>query len=130
MTRPKRSAAARAPSDFAATFAALRAILAPYAADMVVTADTPDAFMLDMHHIMKNGRRLSFAGVRKGKSYVSYHLMPVYGCPELVADPGLRARMQGKSCFNFRTLEPAQRAALVSLTKRAHALFVRIGHTF
>lgn len=49
-----------------------------------------------------------FGAVQLKKNYVSVHLMPIY------ADAGLRAqvpaelekRMQGKSCFNFKTQEP------------------------
>ena len=45
-----------------------------------------------------------FGGVRSGKAYVSYHLMPVYSHPALLEaiSPALRRRMQGKSCFNFK----------------------------
>jgi hypothetical protein len=37
------------------------------------------------------------------KNYVIYHLMPVYLNPGLLEgmSPGLRKRMQGKSCFNL-----------------------------
>jgi hypothetical protein len=49
-----------------------------------------------------------FGAVRLGKSYVSYHLFPVYRCPELLKglSERLRARRQGKACFNFKTVEP------------------------
>jgi len=38
---------------------------------------------------------------------VSYHLMPIYGCPKLVESSSakLRARIQGKSCFNFKAVD-------------------------
>jgi hypothetical protein len=44
--------------------------------------------------------------VRKGKSYVSFHLIPVYMFPDLLKglSPALEKRMQGKSCFNFKTV--------------------------
>lgn len=43
------------------------------------------------------------------KSYVSFHLVPVYAYPDLLesASPELKKRMQGKSCFNFKSMEPA-----------------------
>ncbi len=41
------------------------------------------------------------------KNYVSFHLMPVYVHPDLLEgiSDGLRKRMQGKSCFNFKALD-------------------------
>ena len=58
------------------------------------------------------------AGIRVGKSYVSYYLMPVYGLPELLADisPELRRRMQGKACFNFTRIDDALFSELAALT--------------
>lgn len=42
-----------------------------------------------------------------GKAYVSYHLMGVYGNPKLLEgiSKDLKARMQGKSCFNFKKVD-------------------------
>jgi hypothetical protein len=60
-----------------------------------------------------------FGAVMTGKAYVSYHLMPLYACPELTAtiSPELKKRMQGKSCFNFREPDSALFAQLGDLTK-------------
>jgi hypothetical protein len=60
-----------------------------------------------------------FGAVMMGKAYASYHLMPLYVCPELVRtiSPELKKRMQGKSCFNFREPDPALFAQLGNLTK-------------
>jgi len=43
--------------------------------------------------------------VRLGKAYVSFHLMPLYMSPVLTKSisPALKKRMQGKTCFNFKT---------------------------
>jgi len=59
------------------------------------------------------------------KSYVSFHFMPVYMNPALLESlsPGLRKRMQGKSCFNFNTIEPADARELSALTKKGIAGF-------
>ncbi len=59
-------------------------------------------------------------GTRLGKRYVSYYLMSVYAQPELVASmsPGLKRRMQGKSCFNFATIDEPLFAELEALTAR------------
>ena len=47
-----------------------------------------------------------FGSVRLGKAYASFHLMPLYMCPELARQisPELRKRMHGKTCFNFKTV--------------------------
>ena len=47
-----------------------------------------------------------FGAVRIGKSYVSLHLMPLYMSPTLQAQisPSLKKHMQGKTCFNFKTV--------------------------
>jgi len=111
--------------DFAATFEGLRAILKPYAEKLIVTADTSQNYMLDVNHVMKNKHRLFFAGVRVGKGYVSFHLMPVYTCPELLGDMSaeLKRRMQGKSCFNFTTPDEKLFKELGKLTKKGFARF-------
>lgn len=66
-----------------------------------------------------------FGGVRVGKAYVSYHLMPVYTHPELAAriSPALRKRMQGKSCFNFKAADAALFDELEALTREGAALY-------
>lgn len=55
---------------------------------------------VDTRHIQKNKKPLFFGAVQVKKSYVSYHLMPVYLEPDLLAPSSseLKARMQGKSC--------------------------------
>jgi hypothetical protein len=61
-----------------------------------------------------------FGGVRVGKRYVSYYLMPVYVEPSLLDEvsPALRRRMQGKSCFNFTSVDEGLFAELTELTRR------------
>jgi hypothetical protein len=63
-----------------------------------------------------------FGSVRLGKAYVSFHLMPLYMCPVLATriSPALKKRMQGKTCFNFKTdPEPELIASLTQLTEAA-----------
>jgi hypothetical protein len=69
------------------------------------------------------------AWVQVGKGYVSYHLMPVYGCPELLEgmSAGLRARMQGKSCFNFKVVDVGLFEELGWVTARGIELFGKAG---
>ena len=73
----------------------------------------------------RSGRPLFVAAVQIKKSYVSFHLMPVYVNPALrdTLSPALRKRMQGKACFNFVTIEPADARELAALTKKGIAGF-------
>jgi len=111
--------------DFAAVFSRLKAILVPYAKKCIVVHDTSDNYYLNTPHIMKNKQPLFFAGVRKGKAYVSFHLMPVYASPELLMkmSPELKKRMQGKSCFNFKSVEETLFKELARLTRAGFTRF-------
>jgi hypothetical protein len=111
---------------FAATFAALRAILEPHAKRLTVTVDEPGHFELASPTMTDRvGRPLFCAAVQINKNYVSYHLMPVYANPALrnSLSPALKKRMQGKSCFNFTTVEPGQLKELAAVTKKGIAGF-------
>lgn len=106
---------------FADVFARLRAILEPYAAEMVVVHDTDETYYLDTHHVMKNGQPLFFGAAQIRKRYVSFYLMPVYVHPDLLDDIGeLKKRMQGKSCFNFTTPDDEQVARMTALTRAGY----------
>jgi hypothetical protein len=72
---------------------------------------------------------MQLASVRIRKTYVSYHLMGVYGMPRLLdgASKELRARMQGKSCFNFKSVDEALFRELDGLTARSIAGFKKAG---
>jgi hypothetical protein len=104
--RPKK-APPKKPADFDAVFAGLRSILAPHARTLVARHDKPDYYYLETKAPVYKGRPVFFAGVRKGKGYVSFHLMPVYAYPEMRKglSPALRKRMQGKACFNFTAVD-------------------------
>jgi hypothetical protein len=113
-------------TDFDSTFKELKAILKPYEAKLVVSADTNKEYMLEVDYVMKkNKRRLFFAGVRHGKAYVSFHLMPMYAFPDLSEkiSPELKRRMQGKSCFNFSSPDEKLFKELVKLTKLGFSKF-------
>ena len=55
--------------------------------------------------------------------------MPVYVHPELLEgiSDGLRKRMQGKSCFNFKAVGEAMLAELRQLTDRGFEAFQKDG---
>lgn len=115
------------PADFADTFQRLRELLKPYEPETVLVTDAPDNYLLITRTPGANKQPIYFANVRLGKAYVSYHLIPVYLFPDLLDDlsPDLKKRMQGKSCFNFKTVNDAQLAALAELTKRCFDRFQR-----
>ena len=112
-------------NQFAETFLKLKAILKPYARKLIVVHDTDSNYYLDTSHVMKNKHRVFFGAVRVGKAYVSFHLMPVYACPELLEamSPELGKHMQGKSCFNFKRVDEKLFKELAALTKVGFAKF-------
>lgn len=113
---------------FDATFKTLRGILKPYAKRLGVQDDKPNQYTVSLSDVQDRvGRPLFFGCVRKGKAYVSYHLMAVYARPDLLngLSPELRKRMQGKSCFNFTTIEPGHVKELEALTKKSAAAFTK-----
>jgi hypothetical protein len=116
--------------EFEATFAACREILRELEPKLIPNADEPGNYWLDAGYSERHKKMICFGGVRIGKGYVSYHLMPVYGCPDLVRDmpSELRRRMQGKSCFNFKSLTPEQGRMLRDLTLESYERFKRGGY--
>lgn len=124
----KKVSAARkkaAKTDFADVFAALRQILGPFRDQLVVQTDKPGNYHMEIPSIIHRGKSMYFAGVRTGKNYVSFHLMPVYGAPELLKgmSPALKKRMQGKSCFNFTAVDQDCFAELGRLTGAGLKIF-------
>jgi hypothetical protein len=115
--------------DFAATFATLKSVLAKYAPKLTVVTDKPGEYYLDAGYSEKWKKPICFGAVQTGKNYVSLYLMAVYGCPALLdgSSDELRKRMQGKSCFNFKTVTPAQLKELKALTKRCFEAYKKQG---
>jgi hypothetical protein len=108
------------------TFAILRGILAAQANRLIVMADKPGDYQVGSPTMKDRiGRPLFVAAVQTRKNYVSYHLMPVYVRPELLKtlSPRLTKRMQGKSCFNFTTVDPGEAKELSAVTKAGIASF-------
>jgi hypothetical protein len=107
-------------------FAALKGLLTPLSGRLAVTANTATTYGLDVPgYRYRDKATAPFAWVKDGKSYVSFHIFPVYVMPDLLdglSDP-LRRRMQGKSCFNFKTLEPDLFAELRMLVDQAEPRF-------
>ena len=117
-------------ADFGEVFAALKSLMQPYAENLVAKSDEPGNFYLDTDHIMKNKKPLFFGAVQTRKNYVSYHLMPAYVNPGLLEgmSDALRKRMQGKSCFNFASVDEELFAELERLTKSGYDYYTSEGY--
>ncbi|MFL5897819.1 MAG: hypothetical protein ACJ76D_05090 [Solirubrobacterales bacterium] len=126
-------------TDFEAAFQALREVLRAQGAGLAVAADSPTRFCLEaapgpatLAAWGGRARRptLPVAWVERGKSYVSYHLMGLDGTPGLVAalSPGLQARKQGKTCFNFQRPEPELLEELGAVTAASITGLLRAGY--
>jgi hypothetical protein len=109
-------------------FETLRAILKKHAGHLIVSKDTAKVYYIDAGYSETWKKDIFFGSVRLGKSYVSYHLIPVYACPDLLEGLSLqlRKRMQGKSCFNFRTVTEEQAKELEDLTRRSVQRFRKV----
>jgi hypothetical protein len=105
--------------SFPEVFQHLRAILKPYESALTVTADSNDGYSLNGPYSEKWKKVVFFGATQIKKNYVSFYLMPVYMYPELAKQisPALKKHMQGKSCFNFKKVEPELFKELATLTK-------------
>ena len=106
---------------FEAVHAELRAIMLGEAGGMKVAHDLPGDLQLRTPEIdAKTGEPGWFGTVTVKKSYVAYHLMPLYADPALAdgLSDALAKRRQGKTCFNFKRSDAALFAELAALTRR------------
>ena len=112
-------------ADLNTVFSELRAITASYAEKLDAKTDGGTELYLDTRHLQKNKKPLFFGAVQVKKTYVSFHLMPVYLKPELLegVSPELTARMQGKSCFNFASSDKLLFKKLAGMTEAAYASY-------
>ncbi|MGF1550316.1 MAG: hypothetical protein ACFBQW_07285 [Sphingomonadaceae bacterium] len=112
--------------EFDEIFDRIRAMFAAHERDLLVTDDAPGKYYLGTSEVRaKDGYRTQFGGVEIKKNYVSAHLMPVYAHPELLdgVSDGLKKRMQGKSCFNFKREDEGLFAELEALIARGAERF-------
>ena len=110
--------------DFTPVFERLRAIMASHVGGMVVVQDETGRYHVDTRLVRKDGYVLMFGSVQVRARYVAYHLMPIYMSPDLLgASTALRARMQGKSCFNFTSVDESHMRELETLTRRSFDVF-------
>ena len=116
-----------AKSEFQSAFVELRAILRKHAKTFAVNRDTDNHYGLEAPigpatlkawKGKERSKTIPVAWVEIQKSYVSYHLMGVYMNPKALKDcsPELMARMQGKTCFNFKSVDAKLFKELETLT--------------
>lgn len=107
-------------------FEKLKKILASLDSGLEVKKDLPDYYYLNTNKKVKD-KDMFFGAVQIRKSYVAYHLYPVYTNPELLDDLSdhLKKRMQGKSCFNFKKgITEEELKGINELTKKSYKKFV------
>jgi hypothetical protein len=118
-------------------FTRLRAILEMHADRFSITADTNDRYCLEANVGPATLRawggkvkrpQIPVAWVETGKSYVSFHLMAIDPALRGEMSPALAKRMQGKTCFNFTTVDDALFRELEHLTARGLAAFESAGY--
>lgn len=92
---------------------------------MVVTDDSPTNFTLKTSWLeARTNEPAWFGWIAIKKSYVAYHVMPLYALPALneAVSAALEKRRQGKTCFNFKKTDDALFDELRKLTQTAAAM--------
>jgi hypothetical protein len=106
--------------NFEPIFARLRGIMLEAAPGMTIAKDKPGALELRTPKIDPKTKQPGWYGsIMIKKTYVAYHLMPLYYHPELAEgiSPALTKRKQGKTCFNFARSDEALFAELAKLSE-------------
>jgi hypothetical protein len=116
-----------ATTDFPDVFVKLQSLLRSFETHLIVKTNSSEKYSLDTPYSEKYQKEMFFGAVVIMKNYVSYHLMPIYMFPELLENltPTLKKRLQGKSCFNFKTISETELLELQALTL---ASFEKFGH--
>jgi hypothetical protein len=125
--------------EFKSIFRRLRAMLQKHAgAALSVKTDTPECYCLEAAAgpaaVRAWGGKLKrptipVAWVQIEKAYVSFHNMCVYGNGKLrdSMSKELKARMHGKTCFNFKNHDEGLFEELKGLTAKSLAAFRKAG---
>ena len=113
-----------------AVFQELKDILSSYSQYLELVTDDEVSYYLNTHHMMKNKKPMFFGAVQIKKNYVSYHLMPVYVDSSLLDNisDALKKRMQGKSCFNFTSVDKELFSQLALLTEAGYQSYVKASY--
>lgn len=114
-------------TEFPLVFESLKSILKPYAKKLSVKSDMSEVYYLEGAYSEKWQKDLFFASAQIKKNYVSFYLMPVYMYPDLLKNTSaeLKRRMQGKSCFNFKKVEPSLFDELSQLVQQGFEKFMK-----
>jgi hypothetical protein len=105
-----------AATDRGALFVRLRSILQQHAGEFSVGDDTTTSYCLEANPGPATLRawsgqvkrsKIPVAWIQFSKTNVSFHLMALYGFKPLLdgLSKELRARLYGKTCFTFRTVD-------------------------
>jgi hypothetical protein len=107
--------------DLDSVYSSLSTMFRKHVAGMSIKTDVPGHLYVELPPAGPKAKPKFFGAVQTKKSYVSYHLMPVYEDPSLLDGISDALRMQGKSCFNFSAEEPALFRELDRLSGRCAA---------
>lgn len=104
-------------------------MIEPYPDQLKWKADGPEGFYTDTTRTDPKGKLEFFASAQVKKNAVSFYLMPVYCYPELLdgISVDLKKRMQGKSCFNFKTVDTELFKELADLVNRSYDRYKKEG---
>ena len=114
--------------EFESAFRGLREMMKPCDKKLRVTKDKPGEYMSESKSLRYLGKPLMFASIAT-KSYVTFHLFPVYMFPNLLdgISPELKKRMQGKTCWNFKKAEESLFAELGKVVEASLRRFEEMG---
>jgi hypothetical protein len=122
--------------EFDSVFANLRAILKRQAGSLSVADDGPKRFCLEAPigpATLKSWggkakrKTIPVAWTEIGKAYVSFHLMGLEAASSAMS-PALKARLQGKTCFNFSAPDRTLFEELETVTARSIAALRKAGY--
>ena len=116
---PKTARSAGGTRDLAAVFGRLRQVVAPHIKGLPNLEQTSDSISVDSRDTAPNGQPLQFLSIVTRTKSVNLYLMPIYVNPELAEalPPGLAKRRQGKSCFNFSSIDEPRFSELSALIR-------------
>jgi hypothetical protein len=124
--------------EFQMVFDRLKTILQKHAGNFIIKPDTTVSYGLEGKPgpaaLKAWGGKMKkpvmpVAWIEIGKAYVSYHVMGLYTNTVLQNSMSkkLKARMQGKTCFNFKSINEELFKELEQITVKAIDDFKRMG---
>jgi len=110
-------------------FAALRELFLAYRSELSVVHDENGRFYANCRRLDAEGKAQFFGAVKVSGRKHSFHFMPAYDFPDLLAglSPALKKHMQGKSCFNFAAPDPTVLEELQGLVEQGASRYRAVG---